>query len=92
MTHESTRLTSRQRPKRFVSLAIPGKIGDELEDLKDLCQESSIKITERQRIGRNGVLLAAIAHLVELPEKERFEFIMAGVDRLKKLGIEPSQN
>jgi hypothetical protein len=73
-------------------LAIPGKIGDELENLKDLCQESSVKITDRQRIGRNGILLAAIAHLVELPEQERFDFIMAGVERLKKLGIEPTQN
>jgi len=53
----------RQPRTRFVSLAIPGDLGEELDELKYACQESGIRITERQSIGRNGIVLAALAVL-----------------------------
>lgn len=80
------------RPPKFVSLAIPGDLGEELEELKHLCQEERIRVAERQVIGRNGVMLAVLANVTQMPESERFAFVKAGVDRLKKLGIDSQAN
>jgi len=84
---------SERRPRaKHVSFSIPGQLGEDLEELKYVCQDSGIRITERQVIGRNGIVLAMLARLSELPEKEQFEFVSQGVNRLKKLGIQPSEN
>jgi hypothetical protein len=77
---------------KFVSFGIPGQLGEELEELKYACQDSGIRISERQLIGRNGIVLAALARLAEMPEKDQFEFVSEGVNRLKKLGVQPSEN
>lgn len=82
----------RQPRTRFVSLAIPGDLGEELDELKYACQESGIRITERQSIGRNGIVLAALARLSAMPEDQQFAFVTEGVEQLKKLGINPSEN
>jgi hypothetical protein len=84
---------SERKPRtKFVSFAIPGELGEDLEELKYACQDSGIKITERQLIGRNGIVLAALARLSAMPEDEQFKFVSEGIDRLKTLGIQPSEN
>lgn len=77
---------------KFVSFAIPGQLGEDLEELKYACQDSGIRISERQLIGRNGIVLAALARLSEMPEEEQFAFVSEGVNRLKKMGVNPSEN
>lgn len=84
--------TERRPRTKFVSFAIPGQLGEDLDELKYACQDSGIRISDRQAIGRNGIVLAALARLAEMPEKEQFAFVSQGVDRLKKLGVQPSEN
>lgn len=77
---------------KFVSFAIPGQLGEDLDELKYACQDAGIKTSDRQAIGRNGIVLAALARLAEMPEQDQFAFVSEGVNRLKALGIQPSEN
>lgn len=86
------RKAERKLRTKFVSFSIPGELGEDLEELKYACQDSGIKITERQLIGRNGIVLAALARLAAMPEDEQFKFVSEGISRLKTLGIQPSEN
>lgn len=89
---EETKKPRVARPK-FVSVKIPREIGDALDSIKDVCQSEDVYLSERQLVGRNGVVLAALANLTLMPEDDQFDFVMKGIKRLKEMGVtEPSVN
>lgn len=85
---------SRAAPRpRFVSIKMPREISDVVDNLKELCQNDGVYLSERQLVGRNGVVLAVMANLTTMPEDVQYEFVMKGVERLKKMGVtDPSAN
>ena len=58
---------------------MPAEVWPTLELIKDECQNRDMHLSERQRIGRDGVILALLASVLTLPEKEIMEMVEKGV-------------
>jgi|688.fasta_scaffold11021_11 hypothetical protein len=78
MSESKETLSSGRRP-RFVSLVMPAEVWPILEDIKDECQNRDMHLSERQRIGRDGVILALLAATLTLPEEQVMELVVKGV-------------
>ena len=84
MSETNESLSSGRRP-RFVSLVMPAEVWPILEDIKDECQNRDMHLSERQRIGRDGVILALLAAVLAKPADEVMKMVEQGVTMVAEM-------